>query len=118
MLFLVAESCVNTNLPTPAVTFDQLLYIKAYEIVSTKNIKIFVRLGVFHQLMSFLSSIGCLMEGNGLLTALECVYVQLTVGRMFSGKAYARVVRGHVLCIGRLIFTSGKFFAFSDRIPA
>lgn len=38
----VAESCANINLPIPTVTFDQLLCIKTYEIVSTKNMKISV----------------------------------------------------------------------------
>ena len=74
------------------------LYVKAYEIVSTRNMKIFVRLGGFHQLMSFLGSIGCPMESSGLRTALGYVYAQLTVGHMFSGKAYACAVRGNMLC--------------------
>ena len=57
--------------------------------------KIFVCLGGFHQLMSFLGSIGSLMEGSGLRRALETVYVPLTVGHMMTGKAYTRAVRGH-----------------------
>ena len=84
LLCFVAESCANINLPTPAVTFDQPLYVKTCEIVLIKTIKIFFRLGGFYQLMSSLGSIGCLMEGSGLRTDLECVYVQLTVGHMFS----------------------------------
>ena len=51
-------------------------------------------------------------------TVLECVFVQLTFGQMFSRKAYARTVRGNVMCIGRLIVTSGRFFRFFDGIPA
>ena len=57
--------------------------------------EIFVCLGGFHQLMSFLGSIGSLMEGSGLRRALETVYVPLTVGHMMTGKAYTRAVRGH-----------------------
>ena len=72
----VAESCANINLPIPTVTFDQLLCIKTYEIVSTKNMKISVWLCGFHQLMSFLGLIGCLIEASGLQTALECVYAK------------------------------------------
>ena len=82
LLCFVTESCANINLPTPAVTSGKPLYVKAYEIVSTKNINIFVRLDGFHQLISFLGSIRCLgflMESSRLQTALECVYVQLTV---------------------------------------
>ena len=47
--------------------------------------------------MSFLGSIGSLMEGSGLRRALESVYVPLTVGYMMTGKAYTRAVRGHMM---------------------
>ena len=59
------------------------------------NMNIFVRLGGFHQFMSFLGSIGCLMEGSGLRTALENIY-PITVGHMFSGKAL--LVQYVVIC--------------------
>ena len=57
--------------------------------------KILFGLGGFHQLMSFLGSIGSLMEGSGIRRALETVYVPLTVGHMMTGKTYSRAVRGH-----------------------
>ena len=63
----------------------------------SNKMEIFVRLGGFHQLMSFLGSIGSLMEGSGLRRALETVYVPLTVGHMMTGKAYTRAVRGHMM---------------------
>ena len=47
--------------------------------------------------MSFLGSIGSLMEGSGLSRALKTVYVPLTVGHMMTGKAYTRAVRGHMM---------------------
>ena len=59
--------------------------------------KIFVRLGGFHQLMSFLGSIGSLMEGSGLRRALKTVYVPLTISHMMTGKAYTQAVRGHMM---------------------
>ena len=61
------------------------------------NMNIFVRLVGFHQLMNFLGSIDPLMEGSGLRTALETVYAPVTVGHMFTGKAYSRAIRGHLL---------------------
>ena len=61
------------------------------------NKVVFVRLGGFHQLMSFLGSIGSLMEGSRLRRPLETVYVPLTVGNMMTGKAYTRAVRGHMM---------------------
>ena len=48
--------------------------------------------------MSFLGSTGSLMEDSGLRAALESVYAQLTVGHMFSGKAYACALPGYMLC--------------------
>ena len=80
------------------VTFDQQLYIKAYEIVSSEKMDVFVRLGGFHRLMNFLGSIGKFMEGSGLRSDLETVYSPGTVGHMFTGKAYSRAVRRHILC--------------------
>ena len=61
--------------------------------------KVFVRLGGFHQLISFLGSIGKVMEGSGLRSALETIYSPVTVGHMFTGMAYSRAVRGHILCV-------------------
>ena len=63
----------------------------------SNKMEIFVRLGGFHQLMSFLESIGSLIEGSGLRRALETVYVPLTVGHMMTGKAYTQAVRGHIM---------------------
>ena len=97
LLCFVVEQSKNNKLPTPSITFDQPLYVKAYEIAMSNKIEIFVRLGGFHQLMSFLGSIGSLMEGSGLRRALETVYVPLTVGHIMTGKAYTRAVRGHMM---------------------
>ena len=98
LLLFVSEQCTKLNIKVPCVTFDQQLYIKAFEIVSSKRMNIFVRLGGFHQLMSFLGSIGNLMEGSSLKNALETVYAPVTVGHMFTGKAYSYALRGHLLC--------------------
>ena len=87
----------------PCATFDQQLYVLAYDIVSSKNMDIFVRLGGFHQIMSFLGSIGLLMGGSGLRSALETVYAPVTVGHMFTGKAYPRAIRGHLLCASAIM---------------
>ena len=67
----VTDQSSKLNVPTPLITFDQSLYVKAYNFVSSMNMNIFVRLGGFHQLISFLGSIGCLMEQGGRRAALE-----------------------------------------------
>ena len=38
------------------------------------------------------------MEESGLCAALENVYAPVTVGHVFSGKAFACAIRGHMLC--------------------
>ena len=88
LLCFVVELSKSNKLLTPSITSDQLLYVKAYEIAISNKMEVFIRLGGFHQLMSFLESIGLLMKGSGLRRALETVYVQLTVGHMIAGKAY------------------------------
>ena len=82
LLSFVLDQSSKFNGPTPSITFDQLLYVKAYNIVSSVNMNIFVCLGGFHQ---FLGSIGCLMKGSSLRTALKNIYAPVTVGYMFSG---------------------------------
>ena len=47
-------------------------------------------------LMSYLGSIGFIMESSWLSNALETVYGTNTVTHM-SGKAYSRAIRGHIL---------------------
>ena len=38
------------------------------------------------------------MEGSGSRSAFETVYAPVTVGHMFTGKAYFRAIRGQQLC--------------------
>ena len=98
LLLFVTEQCKIINVDMSCIMFDQQLYVKAFEIVSSMKMRVFVCVGVFHQLMSFLGSIGKVMGRSGLGTALETVYTPVTVSHMFSGKAYARAVRGHIPC--------------------
>ena len=95
LLCFVDDHSKKLNVQMPCVISEQQLYIKAYEIVSTKNLDIFVRLGGFHQLMSLLGSIGCMMEGSLLRNALETVYAPVIVRHMQTGEAFARAVREH-----------------------
>ena len=103
LLSFVTDQSSKLNVPTPSITFDQPLYVKDYNIVSSMNMNILFRLGGFHQVISFLGSIGCLMEGSGLRAALENVYAPVTFGHMFSGKAFARAIRGHMLCASAVL---------------
>lgn len=106
-------SCVYTTLKfvsdhaarhgvQPILTFDQPLYWKALTIILTEPAnsgvnKTILRLGGFHTVMSFLGSIGHLMQGLGLSEVLETVYACNAVVHIMTGKAVARAIRGHSL---------------------
>ncbi|GBP43083.1 hypothetical protein EVAR_96345_1 [Eumeta japonica] len=81
------KTCVNT--------FDQLLYSKAREMIGASDANselsnVIVKLGGFHMLMSFLGSIGYIMDGSGLEEALDKIYAENSVDKMLNGHAYAR----------------------------
>ncbi|XP_060600668.1 uncharacterized protein LOC132754090 [Ruditapes philippinarum] len=100
-LKFVALQC-RSHSTTQVITFDQPLYWKALNIIMNESeeseIKnVVVRLGGFHTEMSFLGSIGRLMENSGLAEILGTIYAANTVGHMLTGKAVSRAVRGHFL---------------------
>ena len=75
------------------VISDQKFYVKAYKLVLSMKMEVFLCLEGLHQLMGFLGNIGSLLEGSG----LEIDYAHKTVGQMFTGKAYSQPIRGHLL---------------------
>lgn len=90
---------------TMFVTFDQPLWQKSREILASVDPKndpynlssVIVRLGGFHLLMSFLGSVGNIMDGSGLKEALSEIYAEKSVEKALLGHAYARAIRGHFL---------------------
>ena len=85
------------SIPSPCITFDQPLWIKAVEIIEAKSMNMVCRLGGFHTMMSFMGSIGTMMKGSGLEEALGNVYGPNAVTHMITGKAVSRALRGHFL---------------------
>ena len=96
LLFIQNQSHA-LNIPTPCITFDQPLWLKSMEIISAKSLNIVTRLDGFHLLMSFLGSVGKMMELSGIEDVLESVYGSNTVKHILSGKAISRALRGHFL---------------------
>lgn len=76
------------------VTFNQPLYITASEILAAGQElnKVIVRLGGFHLLMSYLGSIGYIMNGSGLEQLWEMVYAKGSVVHVLTGHAFSRTV--------------------------
>ena len=97
-LLFVEQQAQQLNIPTPCITFDQPLFIKAFEISKAKSMNIVIRLGGFHLLMmSFLGGIGTIIGGSELVETMEAIYAQNSVVHMLDGKAYARALRCHFL---------------------
>ncbi|KYN50496.1 hypothetical protein ALC57_00134 [Trachymyrmex cornetzi] len=100
VLVFASEKCKQLNQHTCFVTFDQPLYIKAKDIISSENSNlsnVIVRLGGFHLLMSFMGSIGYIMEGSGLKELFSTIYAVNSIDKMMTGHAYARALRAHTL---------------------
>ena len=104
-LFFAQKLCEQHGLGACPVTFDQPLYIKAAEIVeSSPDLSlIFVRLGGFHLLMSYMGSVGYIMAGTGLDSLWETVYASNTVVHMLTEHAYARAIRAHLISFAAIV---------------
>ena len=103
VLMYIQSQAQQLNIPTPCITFDQPLWLKAVQIVKAKSLNIVCRLGGFHVMMSFMGSIGSMMKGSGLEEALESVYGPNAVTHMISGKAVSKALRGHFLVEAALV---------------
>ena len=82
------------------LTFDQPLYLRAYRLKADDPqsfSKLFLRLGGFHLLVSYLGA-GCkLMEDSGLEDLWETVYARKSIPKMMEGKAYSKTLRACLL---------------------
>lgn len=94
-LLYVQSHATKLGIPVPSVTFDQPLWLKAITIAEAKGMDIVCRLGGFHTLMSFLGSIGKVMEGSGIEEAIGVIYAEKVVPHCMSGKAVSRALRAH-----------------------
>ena len=91
-----------------SLTFDLPLFWKASEIKADKSPKsdcIHLKLGGFHQLMSFMGA-GCkLMQDAGLKEVSSTVYKENSLPKMLEGKAYSRCLKACLLTDTALHFT-------------
>ena len=97
VLLHIIEQSKILNVVTPCVTFDQPLWFKSMETVKSESLPIVCRLGRFHTSMSFLGSIGKLMDGSGWKMVLETIYGENIVEHITTGKAISREIRGHFI---------------------
>ena len=113
-LLHVIDLAFKRNIPTPSITFDQPLWVKAIEIVQTKKLKTIVRLESFHCLMSFIGMRMCM-----------CKHIYVYGRFWFREAAYANVQwkefcwphdewKSYIQGIERII--SGRFSPLNDLI--
>ena len=79
------------------MTFDQPFCFKSMETVKSESLPIVCRLSGFHTSMSFLGSIGKLMDGSGWKMVLETIYGEKIVENITTGKVISRAIRGHFI---------------------
>ena len=96
-LLFIQEQAKILNIVTPCITFDQPLFLKAVEITKSKSTNVVCRLGGFHLLMSFLGSIGKVMECSGISELFQVVYSSATSVHMLPREAYVGALRAHFL---------------------
>ena len=96
-LLFIQEQAKILNIVTPCITFDQPFWLKTVEITKSKSMNVVCRLGGFHLLMSFLGSIGKVMECSRISELFQVVYISATSAHKLSRKAYVRVLRAHFL---------------------
>lgn len=102
-LKFVESQARTLGITTPVITFDQPLWIKAFEIIKAKSLDMVCMLGGFHLLMSFIGSIGSLMKKSGLEESMEQIYAKNTVPHIISGKAISRALRANFIVESALV---------------
>ena len=81
----------------PVVTFDQPLWYKVMMIKTAKDLDVAILLGNFHTQMSFLNSIGYVMQNSGIKQIFSLAYAENSVDKILSGGHYTRAMRAHDL---------------------
>ena len=89
--------------PVMCVTFDQPLWLKAYNIIEEAGLDIVARLGGFHTLMSYLGAIKKVMKGPRTEKLFNEVYAENMVQHIISSKAISRALWAHLLAESVLI---------------
>ena len=111
----------------PIVTFDQPLRPQAFIMIENQpEIQpSVIRLGGFHTIISYLGSLGHLINGLELQEFLEVIYAPNSMVYMLSGKAGSPAIRGHLLvdvaltaliALLALDINKAKIFVFGESL--
>lgn len=103
-VYTTLMECLRVAADSPIViTFDLPLWKKATRIVLELNLPVVVRLGGFHQLMSFNGSIGTLMTGSGIEECFKIIYPSFPVDKLLTGKSHYKTIRAYLLIDAALV---------------
>ena len=103
-VYTTLMECLRVAADSPIViTFDLPLWKKATRIVLELNLPVVVRLGGFHQLMSFTGSIGTLMTGSGIEECFKIIYPSFPVDKLLNGKSHYKTIRAYLLIDAALV---------------
>ena len=83
-----------------SLTLDQNLHEPFDDILLANRAwfnQIFLHLGGFQKLMSYMGATGFIMKGSVLEELFLTVYASNTIDYMMNGKAYSHALRGHML---------------------
>ncbi|KAJ8677393.1 hypothetical protein QAD02_013180 [Eretmocerus hayati] len=92
-----ASEAKKVNMKTPILTMDQPLHWKFRCILAQGLLEAVARLGGFHLLMSFEGASCFIMDGSGLDDLWSTAYASESIKKMFTGHAFARALRAHIL---------------------
>ena len=89
----------------PVLTFDQPLYLKALQITLCEESglsDIVLKLGSFHNGMTFLCTIGDTMANTGLKECIQTMYSENSTKSILKGKAYVKAIRAYTVVYSAL----------------
>ena len=82
-LVFIVNQAKQLNIRTACVTFNLPLWLKAFDTIDAESFNVVLILGGFHTTVSFVDSIGALMNGSSLSECLETEFGTNTVPKKY-----------------------------------
>ena len=113
-IYTALLQCIEKeNQNISVITFCLALWLKAVDIILSRNLPMIPRLGGFHLLKSFLGTFGAIFAGRGIRDILQLIYPgDIAADSILNGNSYDKAIRFHFLidaAIFLLVFTLNMF---------
>ena len=89
-LSFISKQTEQLNIPTPLVTLDQPLWLRATEIANKIQMNLVFFLGGFHTAVSFTGSTGALANDSGMQSAFETIFgkpISKAISKLFQNQS-------------------------------